>query len=145
MYLYLAKFDFEIYISKNKDLRILNMYFHYTYSSLGFRGWRTHHLTHCEEWRGMFCAIVVKLFTREFLQVLTSSYINLFKWILYFHYAYLGFRVQQIWHIVHYEEWGGSFVPSLLSFSLESFRKFLQVIVSTCSSGFYILVLAFNF
>jgi hypothetical protein len=33
---------------------------------------------------------------------------------------------------------GGSFAPSLLSFSLESFYKFLQVPTSICSSGFYI-------
>jgi len=48
---------------------------------LGFKVWQIHRLTH---WvRGKFCTIVVKLFTRDFLQVFTSFYINLFKWILY--------------------------------------------------------------
>jgi hypothetical protein len=34
----------------------------------------------------------------------------------------------------------GSFAPSLSSFSLESFCKFLQVPASTCLGGFYIFI-----
>jgi hypothetical protein len=42
---------------------------------------------------GKLCTIIVKLFTWKFLQVPTSSYINLFRWILYFNCSYLRFRV----------------------------------------------------
>jgi hypothetical protein len=85
------------------------------------------------------------------LKVSTSSCINLFKWILYFivHIWGLRFRKQQIQCCAHYEEWGGSFAPLLLSFSLENFCKFMQVSTSSCinlfkwiiyfTSGFWLL------
>jgi len=93
---------------------------------LGSKGWWIHHLIHCEEWGVCFVSSFGKFFTWEFPQVLASSYINLSKWILYSHCVYLGFRGWQIRLFVHYEEWVGSFVPSLLSFSFESFCKFLR-------------------
>jgi hypothetical protein len=112
---------------------------------------------------GKFCAIIVKLFTWKFLQVPTSSCINLFRWILYFHCSYLGFKGRKIWCLAHCKEWGealhhhcwafhlrvstsfcinsfkwilyctSSFQLSTSLALLKSSNKFLQVPTSTCS------------
>jgi hypothetical protein len=53
-----------------------------------------------------------------------------------FHYEYMGFRGRQIRRLA--KSGGGNFAPSLLSFSFESFFKFLQVLAPIYSRGFYI-------
>jgi len=83
------------------------------------------------------------------LRVSTSSYINLFKWILYFtmHIQGLGFKKRWIQHHIHCEE-QGNFAPLLLTFHLRvstSSYKFLQVLGSIRSSRLYILPLVFDF
>ncbi len=64
-----------------------------------------------------------------------------------FHCVYLGFRKQHIQRCAHYKK--GEFLHHhCWAFHLRvsaSFCKFLQVLTSTHSSGFYILPLAFDF
>lgn len=77
-----------------------------------------------------------------FLQVFTSSYINLFRWILYFivHIQDLG---NNGYNIALIAKSGGSFAPSLLTFSFESFYKFLHQFVQV-DSIFYLWLSTFE-
>lgn len=89
---------------------------------LRFRGWQIRHLIHCKKWGE---ALHHHYWTLH-LKISASFHINLFRRILYFHYAYPGFRVLRYGkYIVSLIEWGVIFAPLLLSFSLESFCKFL--------------------
>jgi len=74
----------------------------------------------------------------KFLQVLA---INLFKWILYFHYSYPGLRDDKYGILLIAKSEGKLCIVIVEFFTWE----FLQVCASTRSGGFYILPLDLDF
>jgi hypothetical protein len=98
VYLYPVKFNFDIYIFENKGLwgfQIWIFSMHMCCIIMHIRGLgdgRFNVSLIARSGGGNF-AIIVKLFTWEFLQVFTSSYINLFKCIEAFYILLLAFDV----------------------------------------------------
>ncbi len=109
---------------------------------LRFRGRQIRHFTHCKKWGGSFAPLLLNFSLESFCKFLHQLIQVDFIFSLCKS-RVLGLRYGK--YIVSFIEWGVSFAPLLLSFSFEIFCKFLQVFISICSGGFYILPLAFNF